>query len=246
MSRDEGFGTADVDVGLLDDPKVRRLVRSLGDPDESAACALLYVALVLGSWAEGDRLTVDEAAPLWLAVTPDRRSALRAADLTDDEGRIPEAAWISWYGIAHDRRAASRAAARERSQRRRDRHADVTPKSRVSHAPPTGTGTGPTVPSVPTGSDPNARAANGSAPTWPGFGSEWDAFREAWTARNFHKPPTYKQRRALWGEGEDHGAVRDWSPTVGTWVAEAPAGAKAAEVVGYVLRRYHAAVAEGA
>jgi hypothetical protein len=43
----------------------------------------------------------------------------------------------------------------------------------------------------------------------------------------------------LWGEGEDHGAVRDWPDAVGPWIAEAPDGAKAAGVIAHVLRRYH-------
>jgi hypothetical protein len=74
---------------------------------------------------------------------------------------------------------------------------------------------------------------------WAGFDEEWTPFRKAWVARRFGHPPTPAQRAILWGEGEDGGAIRDWSKACGRWVAEAPVGARAAEVIAFVLRRYH-------
>lgn len=71
--------------------------------------------------------------------------------------------------------------------------------------------------------------------TWDDFTDPaWGPFREAWTARGLHLPPTDAQRKALW-------PVVDAQPNaVGTWVREARQGAKASEVVGHVLTRWRA------
>src|SRR5262245_9075209 len=116
MSRDEGFAIADVDVGYLDDPKVRRLIRSTtGESDDSlvARCVVLHVAVLLASWRGGDRVAVDDAAPIWLSDVPDLVERLAAAGLLDDTGRIPEGPWESWFGPARDRRNAKREGGRK-------------------------------------------------------------------------------------------------------------------------------------
>src|SRR4051794_18579334 len=89
VSREDGFRVADVDAGLLDDPKMRHLWRRLQDPATMAQAALLYVAVILASWGAGDRRTADEAAPIWLDPSGDLLSALQEAGLLDGDGLIP-------------------------------------------------------------------------------------------------------------------------------------------------------------
>lgn len=101
MSRDEGFTIADISVGILRDRKVRRLRNA--NPDDADALTLLYVAIVLSSWEEGDRLPADEAdTPV--TPTPDRVAALRSAELLDGSNRVPEATWEVWFKPAWERR----------------------------------------------------------------------------------------------------------------------------------------------
>lgn len=108
MSRDGGFPIADLDVGLLDDPKVRTLVRSTRDEAIVARCMVAFIAVILASWRQGERVTLDEAAPLWLTGLDDLAERLRDAGLLDADGRVPEKSWIGWFGPASDRRATRR------------------------------------------------------------------------------------------------------------------------------------------
>jgi len=104
MSRD-GFRVADADVNFYADPKVNALARRLRDPVRTAAYAALYDATVRASWQAGRRVTFDEALPAWWLDDPDDALAnLRAVGLLDDEARIPEHAWASWYEVAAQRR----------------------------------------------------------------------------------------------------------------------------------------------
>lgn len=125
MSSRDGFLHADVDVGLMTDPKVLRLVRST-PRDRIATAILLYASLLLASWREGKRLTLEDGLPAWWTDDPEiYRATLRSAGLLDRTGRIPARSWETWYGFARDRRERARESGREgnrvRWQSRRDR-----------------------------------------------------------------------------------------------------------------------------
>jgi hypothetical protein len=49
MNREEGFPIADIDVGLMHDPKVVALAKRQRDPQRTLAWIGLYLALVLES-----------------------------------------------------------------------------------------------------------------------------------------------------------------------------------------------------
>ena len=102
MSRDQGFRTADIDVGLLADPKVRRLARRLKDPAAMNAAVVTYLSVLLASWDDGERICAEDVAPGWMDELD--TSDLEAEGLLDAEGRIPERAWANWYGPAIERR----------------------------------------------------------------------------------------------------------------------------------------------
>lgn len=106
MSRRAGFATADIATDLLDDLKVRTLYRA--SPEKAAEGIVLYLAVVLSSWKEGQRVPAQQAAPLWLNVG-DLAALLARLDigLLDSTGRIPEHAWASWYEPAARRRDAA-------------------------------------------------------------------------------------------------------------------------------------------
>jgi hypothetical protein len=104
VSRDAGrFRIADVDTGLIDDPKIRRLVRSFGDEAAAARAIVGYVATVLASWDHGDRVSLEDAAPAWLTGLDDLGARLAEVGLLDAEGRIVDQAWSSWYSPAATR-----------------------------------------------------------------------------------------------------------------------------------------------
>lgn len=105
MSRDAGFPIADLDVGFLRDVKVRRLRSRI--PERGSDATVLYLAVVLSSWEEGDRLAVHEAdSPV--PATPDLVDALHAAGLLDDDGKVPVHAWEGWFRPAWERREKKR------------------------------------------------------------------------------------------------------------------------------------------
>jgi hypothetical protein len=112
MTRDEGFRTADVDTGLLDDPKMRALWRSLRDPAAMSRAVVAYLAAVLSSWRTGERVTAEDAAPLWSEPDPDVLDAMTTAGLLDAEHRIPAHVWTSWYEPAAERQQNFRASNR--------------------------------------------------------------------------------------------------------------------------------------
>jgi len=108
MSRDDGFAVADVDTGLMSDPKVVRLAKR--HPTVAGEAMAAYVATVLASWKAGDRVTVEDAVPVWLQT---HEAALRDVGLLDDEGKVPVSVWDGWYGPARGRRDAKRDRQRE-------------------------------------------------------------------------------------------------------------------------------------
>lgn len=118
MSRDDGFPTADLDTGFLRDVKVRRLRQHLPAEDMPAAI-LVYEAVMLSSWAEGYRLSADEADTAdCAAATPERVAALQAVGLLDSAGKVPAHVWEAWFRPAWDRRERKRAGGAEGNRRR--------------------------------------------------------------------------------------------------------------------------------
>ena len=167
MSRDDGFPIADVDTGLLGDPKVRRLVRTSKDRQDAATTLLLYVSLILESWEHGERVTFDDGAPLWWIGEDDadRLAALQRVGLLDQDGMIPERSWESWYGPARDRREVARIAGREGNRRRWDRSANGSGSGSDSGTDRVPIGKrSPSVPSNPTNRPPRATAREKRAP----------------------------------------------------------------------------------
>ena len=148
MSREDGFGIADVDVALLDDAKVRQLVRSTRDEGVAARCLIGYTAVLLASWRQGQRVTLDDAAPLWLTDLDDLAARLRAARLLDDERRIPEKPWTGWFGPAWERREERREAGRKGGYAKARGRSSATAEPEQSHGEPLAD-LYPSVPSVP-------------------------------------------------------------------------------------------------
>lgn len=112
MSREDGFQTADISAAFFDDPKVRRLWRASESSPEVCECLTAYLATVLASWGCGRRLSVVEATPVWLAVTPEMLALLRGSGLIDKTGKVPAKSWDGWHSPAVARREARRSAGR--------------------------------------------------------------------------------------------------------------------------------------
>jgi hypothetical protein len=110
-SRDSGLLRADIDVGLLLDPKFVRLLRLMPDNGERAITVLVYVQTLLASWREGRRMTAVEAEALW-EVTPERMAVLHTLGLLDAQGRVPKHAWERWFEPARARISRRREAGR--------------------------------------------------------------------------------------------------------------------------------------
>ena len=81
-----------LDVGILDDPKVRQLVRLTRDEAVVARCLIAYVSTVASSWDRGERVSLEDSAPLWLTALDDLGDRLAVVGLLDEERRIPERA----------------------------------------------------------------------------------------------------------------------------------------------------------
>jgi hypothetical protein len=109
MSRPSGLTTADTDLALPHDGKFVRLWRRLHDKALMCEARTLYEDLRLASWAAGERTTVENAASVWLDPDPVVIAAMEAEGLIDEDHRIPEHAWIAWYGPAYARLEARRA-----------------------------------------------------------------------------------------------------------------------------------------
>jgi len=115
VSSRDGLARADVDTGLYSDPKVKALARLQRGPVRTAATMTLYVATVLESWAENDRVSAEDAMPAWyLADYVDLVSDLTTVGLLDADGMIPEATLDRWLDGVRTRIASGRAAADKR------------------------------------------------------------------------------------------------------------------------------------
>jgi hypothetical protein len=157
MGRDDGFSIADISTGYYDDEKVRRLWREVGN-DVAAMCEALtlHQATVLASWREGKRVTVDEAAPLWLPTRPEIVAALAAVGMLDRTSKVPSRSWSGWFLPAFTRREARREAGRSGGL--------AKAKHRSSNATTDGYPSVPTVPTVPTGRPAGPRSAAAREP----------------------------------------------------------------------------------
>ena len=118
MSRDDGFAVADLSTDLLDDPKVKALWRDLGDQGRMGHALTLYTATVLASWRAGARVTLADAAPVWLEIDGELVAALVRVKLLDRTGRVPLKSWKGWFGPAADRRDKLRTKWRRANERR--------------------------------------------------------------------------------------------------------------------------------
>jgi hypothetical protein len=104
MSRDDGLPRADTDTGMMSDPKVLALARLQRDPIRTLATIALYDAVRLASWKEGERLALPDCMPGWcLDPLDDLRADLVTVRLLDADERIPEHAWLAWFGPARER-----------------------------------------------------------------------------------------------------------------------------------------------
>lgn len=111
MSRtNNGLRTADTDIDLPFDLKFVRLWRLLRDQNLMCHARTLHEDLRCASWREGERVTVEQAASSWLDPEPAVIEAMVKVDLLDSEHRLPDHAWVSWYGPAFARLEARRAA----------------------------------------------------------------------------------------------------------------------------------------
>lgn len=135
MPRDDGFAVADMDTGKHNDPKFKRLWKIVRDEALMNAAVALYEATQLESWAEGERVCADDAAPFWMVDAAPSLTALREANLLDDEFKIPVHAWESWFRPAFDRREQRRESGRIGGKRSRS-DAEPKPKQRLSGAEP--------------------------------------------------------------------------------------------------------------
>lgn len=110
MSRDDGFTRADIDSSYFDDAKMRALWHVLLDADKMARAVVLHKATLLSSWRHGERVTVQEAAPIWLPVDEALVAALVSVKLLDKGGRVAPSSWRRWIGPAIERREKRRVA----------------------------------------------------------------------------------------------------------------------------------------
>lgn len=233
MSRDDGFAIADIDTGKLDDLKVRRLVRTTGDETLIARCLVALEAIQLTSWKQGERVTLADAAPLWMTTIDELAERLREVGLLDDEDRIPEHAWNSWFGPAHARREERRDAGRKGGlAKSANRSSSATAEPEVSPSRALPVRTVPSVPTVPTGVAREEVPVNpvGTTPaqergTWPA--DVPTIVQHAWR-RRMKRPPTTRQIDAI---RMKPGVWHD----VALLIDAAPTGAKSNDIVKHVL-----------
>ena len=148
MSHDDGFGIADMDVGLLNDAKVHQLIRATRDEGLVARCLIGYTAVLLASWQQGYRVPLEDAAPIWLTDLDDLAERLCAVRLLDADHLIPMNAWAGWFGPAYERREAKRAGGRRGGLAAHGLDPDTPPESGHSSGIAQGK-PDPSVPSVP-------------------------------------------------------------------------------------------------
>lgn len=232
MSRDAGFTIADLDTGLLRDAKFRALRRDLTLQAERTEAVTLYVAVLLESWEAGERLTLDEATPEWMNPTSGVAQALITVGLLDEDGRIPEAAWNSWFVTAAERRQISRDRWKRAQANRRGRkpkpspddtagsHRGVIDESAGSHRPPT------VRPSVP--AEPVLPAAAGATKEVSGMKPDEEKNGTAQPTNQRPRPPEAASGRKRNGVDPEPvplaDVIRGMGLTLPAVVSEPPAG----------------------
>lgn len=115
MSSRDGFARMDMDVGYDSDPKTVAYARLNRDHVRTACGLELHQATMRASWKADRRLTLIEAAPAWWLDDPAEFVAgLQAVGMLDDDGRIPEHAFVAWTARARASSEAARVAAEAR------------------------------------------------------------------------------------------------------------------------------------
>jgi hypothetical protein len=153
MSRDDGFAVADMDSAYFDDAKMRDLWQRLHDPDRMARAVVLHAATLLGSWRQGERITVGQASPLWMPHDDEIVEDLKAVRMLDRSGKIPSGPWNKWFGVAFKRREVRRETGRAgglASGKARSTDGEGTVQGELSPTEPVRPSV-PPVPSSPTG-----------------------------------------------------------------------------------------------
>lgn len=156
MARDEGFAVADTATDKLDDPKFRRLWRELRDESALNAAVVLHEAVTLKSWATGERVMAEDAAPFWMVDYDTPTKHLQSVGLLDATGKLPAKAWRSWFGPAYARREKRRENGEKGGRPPRNpaqnTETDVEPEPNqsVNDGEPDTNPVRPSVPSVPT------------------------------------------------------------------------------------------------
>lgn len=106
MSRTEGFDVMDVSTALHNDPKVKRLARE--HPEQLGPGFLVYLSTVAESWQAGERVTVEDGWPGYLAFDEATVEALKDVRLLDSKGMVPLKSWRGWFDVARARREKTR------------------------------------------------------------------------------------------------------------------------------------------
>ena len=176
MPREDGFAIADLDPSYFADAKLKRLWRELHDPARMAEAVVLHLSTILDSWATGDRVAVEDAAPMWLDVDPALRAALETCGLLGKDGKVPPKTWESWFTPAVIRRAARRKGGAKGG---RGRHPEPpTDSSAIAQQPLSdssvdaqlnpSTPSSPSVPSYPASNPSIPQRRNGKGPSFKG------------------------------------------------------------------------------
>lgn len=216
--RRTGWDFAQIRTSFLSDPEFQRLSRVCRNDRDFLAAVGLWTIATAQAWRE-DSEDASEVLTSYpgFAKGPEY---LRAADLIREGDRL--GGFNKWTETV--RRV------REQDADRKRKGVQPTPaeSSGVERSPvdfPRGVGVGVVV---------NEKGTDTRASAWDDFGPEWDPFRAAMAARGFRKPPTAKQRAALWP------VVEARPLDVARWVSEAPDGAKYSEIVGHVFKAWDA------
>jgi hypothetical protein len=135
MSRDDAFGRADIDVGLFDDIKVKRLWRLLNDPAKMHHAMILYISAILASWAEAEPASLVDGAPIWTDVPEEIVAALVAVELVDGDGRIKSDSFDRWFSPALERRSRRQAASAIANATRWGKQTDRSPTGVRTESP---------------------------------------------------------------------------------------------------------------
>lgn len=115
MSSRDGLARADIDTGLFDDPKVKRLARLQRNGRTTAITMTLFVATVLTSWRQNRPVSIHDAAPAWCLFPIDKMVAdLVAVGMIADDGTIPSDRLDHWMSGVRARIEGGRAGAEKR------------------------------------------------------------------------------------------------------------------------------------